>query len=249
MFNFLFEYADLIWGDKFKYIFGVHFIKVDDSLSYIKNNTSPVNIVTHNGDLPIDEKYSSYINKFPKWYGQNIITKSDKFSPIPIGLENDYVNHSVEKKKMLTSLAAMNIDVVKNNLLYVNHNVGTNTIERQKPYGILKTSNWCTVEHPGGFNYQEHYYRKILDHACTLSPPGNGIDCHRTWEILYLGRIPVLKRVGRLQEMYADLPVIFIDEYEDIDESFLNSKINDVFKQSHNFDKLKFSYWESFVKN
>jgi hypothetical protein len=82
-----------------------------------------------------------------------------------------------------------------------------------------------------------------------LSPPGNGIDCHRTWEILYLRRIPVLKKVGRLQELYSELPVVFIDAYDQLNESFLRQELNSLSNKTFNFEKLKFSYWKSLVQS
>lgn len=248
MFNFSIEYDDLIWGDKFSSVPGIKFLKIDDALNFIKNNSSKINIVTHNGDIAVDEKFAPYANKFPKWYGQNIITGSSKFSPIPIGLENDYVANSVEKKHMLVRLSNERSYIMPSKILYINHNIGTNPGERDKPYHLFSTSHWSTVEHSGGFSYQEHYYSKILDHFFMLSPPGNGIDCHRTWEILYLKRIPILKRVGRLEDLYSGLPVVFINNYEEISEEFLLNKYDETLNRSFNFDKLKFSHWLNMIE-
>lgn len=248
MFNFSIEYNDLVWGDKFASIPGIKFLKIDDAFDFIKNNRSNANIVTHNGDIAVDERFAPYANKFPKWYGQNIITGSPKFSPIPIGLENDYVPNSVDKKNMLVKLSSERSYVMPSKMLYINHNIGTNPSERNKPYQIFSTSSWSTAEHSGGFSYQENYYAKILDHLFMLSPPGNGIDCHRTWEILYLKRIPILKRVGRLEELYSGLPVVFINNYEEISEEFLRNKYDEILNKSFNFNKLKFSYWRNLIE-
>lgn len=247
MFNFSIEYNDLVWGDKFSSIPGIKFLKIDYAIDFIKNNSSKVNIVTHNGDIAVDDKFSRYDHKFPKWYGQNITTGSSKFYPIPIGLENDYVTNSVEKKHMLVRLSNERSHIIPSKMFYMNHNIGTNPGERNKPYHLFITSNWSTVEHSGGFGYQENYYSKILDHFFMLSPPGNGIDCHRTWEILYLKRIPILKRVGRLEELYSDLPVVFIDNYEEISEQFLLESLNNIKNKTFNFNKLNFDYWKNLV--
>lgn len=249
MFEFSISYEDFIWGDKFKKLEGIKFLKIDDALGYIKNNISNINIVSHNGDYPVDEKYEKYIDRFPKWYGQNVISNNKKFSPIPIGLENDYVNKAVEKKQMLFKTSSHHIDTSPSKIMYVNHNIGTNPSERQKPYNIFCTNEWSTVEHSGGIDYQQSYYSKILQHSFTLSPPGNGLDCHRTWEILYLRRIPILKNIGRTEELYSDLPVVLINDYEEITFDFLNIKLNEIKHKNFNFDKLKFSYWENIVKS
>lgn len=249
MFNFSICYEDFIWGDKFKNIQGVKYLKIDDAFAYIKNNRSHINIVSHNGDLPVDEKYEKYVDRFPKWYGQNVVAKHSKFIPIPIGLENDYVTNSVEKKHVLFDTLKNSDSINYKKIMYVNHNIGTNPKERKRPYEIFETNDWLTIEGCIGYSYQKNYYNKILEHAFILSPPGNGIDCHRTWEILYLRRIPILKRFGKTEELYADLPVVFINDYEEINFDFLNTKLDDIKSKKFNFEKLKFNYWEKLVKS
>jgi hypothetical protein len=46
------------------------------------------------------------------------------------------------------------------------------------------------------------------------SPAGNGYDCHRTWEALYLGAIPVILK----SEFCGDStwPVLLVDEWNDL---------------------------------
>ena len=42
-----------------------------------------------------------------------------------------------------------------------------------------------------------HAYRQLLLRSkYVLSPPGNGPDCHRTWESIYLGAIPIVLAIG-----------------------------------------------------
>jgi len=248
MFNFRINQDDLVWGDKFRLVNNIKFLKIDDALNYIRKNKSLFNIVSHNGDYPVDEKYCAYESNFPKWFGQNLTNRSSKFYPIPIGLENDYVPNSIEKKKLLLNLSC-NQQYKPNKLLYINHNIGTNPSERITPYNIFINNDFITVEPSGGFDYQESYYTKILSHYFMLSPPGNGIDCHRTWEILYLKRIPIIKRIGRLEELYQDLPVLFINDYSEISDYFLEKSLDSIMKKSFNFDKLKFNYWEQYVSN
>ena len=246
MFNFSIEYSDLIWGDKFNCIPNTKFLKIDDAYDFIKNNHSSKNIITHNGDIAVDEKFKSYINKFPKWYGQNIVTASTKFSPIPIGLENDYVFNSIDKKNMLVRFSNERSSVIPSKMLYVNHNIGTNPSERNKPYSIFNTSSWSTVEYSGGFDYQEHYYSKILDHFFMLSPPGNGIDCHRTWEALILGCIPIVKSSG-LDPLYEDLPVCIVKCWSDVNKDYLINFLNTM--KSYNYEKLSLNYWVNLIKS
>jgi hypothetical protein len=59
-------------------------------------------------------------------------------------------------------------------------------------------------------------YRELLRQSqFVLSPPGNGADCHRTWEALYMGAVPiVLKKFWPFQEI--NLPVLIVEDWEDV---------------------------------
>ena len=51
--------------------------------------------------------------------------------------------------------------------------------------------------------------------AFELSPRGNGIDCHRTWEALILKTIPIVLR-SPLDPIYEGLPVAIVDDWDEI---------------------------------
>jgi hypothetical protein len=46
----------------------------------------------------------------------------------------------------------------------------------------------------------------------TVSPPGNGIDCHRTWEDLLMGCIVIVMETG-MDAMYEGLPVVVVKNW------------------------------------
>ena len=105
---------------------------------------------------------------------------------------------------------------------------------------------WCTVN-IHGLAY-ERYCDSILNHAFNVSPRGNGLDCHRTWETLYLGRYPVMRRMYSLERLYADLPVVFVDCWEDVTREYLTRQAAAFAGRTFNYDKLKFSYWQKYVE-
>ena len=51
--------------------------------------------------------------------------------------------------------------------------------------------------------------------ALVLSPPGNGADCHRTWEAMLLGAVPVVLRGSVAPSLVDRLPVLQLDRLED----------------------------------
>jgi len=49
----------------------------------------------------------------------------------------------------------------------------------------------------------ESFYRAVSTFHFVASPRGNGLDCFRTWEVLALGAIPVVKRSGPHDAVYV----------------------------------------------
>ena len=98
--------------------------------------------------------------------------------------------------------------------MLVNFSLNTNPTERNRALiqakGISGAFIVDSVQTP-------RKYRKLTsDSKFVLSPPGNGADCHRTWEAIYLGAIPIVLRkfwpfIG------LDLPVIVLDSWEELE--------------------------------
>ena len=42
----------------------------------------------------------------------------------------------------------------------------------------------------------EDFLRLLSEHQATLSPPGRGFDCFRTWQALALGTVPLVVDSG-----------------------------------------------------
>jgi hypothetical protein len=51
--------------------------------------------------------------------------------------------------------------------------------------------------------------------AFEISPRGNGIDCHRTWEALILKTIPIV-RTSRIDPIYDGLPVAIVNDWDEV---------------------------------
>tara|TARA_B110000211_G_C14089187_1_gene558071 strand:+ start:417 stop:4046 length:3630 start_codon:yes stop_codon:yes gene_type:complete len=52
---------------------------------------------------------------------------------------------------------------------------------------------------------QKRTFAEYSHHMRGISPPGNGLDCHRTWELIFLGVVPIVKK-GILDALYSKLP-------------------------------------------
>ena len=69
------------------------------------------------------------------------------------------------------------------------------------------------------------YYRILSQFHFVLSPPGNGLDCFRTWDALAVGTVPIVKRQGPMDRMYDKLPVLLVDKWDDVTLPLLYSTL------------------------
>jgi hypothetical protein len=222
-----------------------HGLYARELLNVIRETDKNVYIVTHNCDWNID---ASFIvpNNVIKWYGQNINVINPKIESIPIGLENPWWFVETRKKEKMMDMLQTQKSI--RNLVYVNHNISTNPSQREAPYQILKDKSFATLKY--GLNGQgfDEYLDDIYHHQFVVCPEGNGIDTHRTWETLYMGSIPIEKR-NINNQFYTDLPICFVDKWEDITEEYLERWLIGYGWQTWNLDKLQFKYWKNKIQS
>ena len=245
---------DYIFGEIFENdlnISPIFYSKIDyvwDFLRRSKSINTPFVLITHNGDYSVNQDMADLASTIPNlkmWFGQNVDCDSNKITSIPIGLENTKNWTKFSKRDLLYSKSTNSKHPEK--LIYANFSFSTNPVERIKCYDLVKKSIFITNKCTN--NVVQDYYQNWLDEVCehhyVLCPRGNGIDTHRFWETLYLGRIPITIR-NKNTKFYEDLPVLFVDDWSEINEEMLYSKI-DWFSNTNNFDleKLKMSYWKT----
>jgi hypothetical protein len=85
-------------------------------------------------------------------------------------------------------------------------------------------------------------------YAFVLSPHGGGLDCHRTWEALALGCIPIVK-TSPLDPLYDGLPVVIVKEWSAVTPSLLTAVVSAFQTQTFDYNKLTLAYWVDKIKN
>ena len=88
--------------------------------------------------------------------------------------------------------------------------------------------------------------------AFVVSPHGGGYDCHRLWEALILGCIPIVK-TSPIDKLYDGLPVLIVNEWSDITIELLTNTIIDFKEKEINnmfsYEKLTLHYWTKKMKS
>jgi hypothetical protein len=183
------------------------FVKIDYVRSFFALNIeTPYILFTHNGDLPVDDNYLIYMDNpnLLKWYGQNIMTRHPKLSSIPIGLANEIWPHGDEK----IFGEVINQNLLKERLIYVNFDLNTNRCEREY---CLNKLNQQGLEMGDKLPFKE-YLQEVSKSYFVVSPDGNGVDCHKIWEALYLKTIPIVTKSVNI-DYYKGYPIYVINDW------------------------------------
>jgi hypothetical protein len=187
-------------------------------------------IFTNLEDTPIDEFIFDLIpNNVRCISATNAVSWGGKVIPAPYGLQRQ-MNSSDNRNQILNFVMKKYKDFDPSNLLYINHSINTNPKERLGINEIFEDKKWALVDRER-VDY-ESFLKKILNHKFIICPIGNALDCHRNWEVIYLRRVPVMRRHPYLEELYKDYPILFVDQYEDLDENLL-------IENDHLYQKVK----------
>ena len=122
-------------------------------------------------------------------FGTNLRYINKFIEPIPIGIENAYYGRNGDLN-YYNPINLASIKIKKENLLLASFNTWTNPKVRIKYESILKSYKYKNKN----FNNLKDYRKVLSSSYFVISPPGNGIDCHRTWEAFIHKTIPVIEK-------------------------------------------------------
>jgi len=188
-------------------------------------------IFCSNEDTPITDDIHSHIPpNVLGIYAANAIGFGGKLHPFPYGLQRK-LYESDNRQEVLRSF--MVEDPKPTKLLYINHAEHTNLSERGNIREMFANKSFATIS--PRVNYPE-YCRQIRLHKFMICPEGNAVDCHRNWEVLSLKRVPIMKKNPYLQECYKDYPILWVDDYADVNKTML-AEHDDLFIKARNLDQ------------
>ena len=240
-----------------------------DLLNYFVNNILPkINkkfiLVSGDSDL-CTPKEALHLNQFNilldspylvKWFVQNTqIQNMDKIIQLPIGLDyhtisNNPNHHWKSPKENHLPKSQENILVsIKQNSkpfyeripkIYVNFSIDNDRFgDRKNAFNNIPNE---LLQINQTFTPRTNNWKNITNYSFVLSPFGIGMDCHRTWETLCLGSIPIVK-ARNFEKMFEDLPVLIVNEWWEITQELLDKTIQSFRTRTFNYDKLQLQYW------
>jgi hypothetical protein len=230
-----------------------------DSINTFVDKIDSINcnfkLVSGYGDVTISnefiEKLKDLMNspKLIKWYSQNCIATHPKLVKIPIGLDyhsdqdqiNGYLSPMKHEEKILQIVNNCIPFYKRKAKAYANYHFRLEYQNNDRKDAYQNINKDLVYYIP---NRTERFetYKEQTNYAFVISPHGNGLDCHRTWEALILGCIPIVKK-SELDDLYSELPVLIVNEWSDLTQELLNNTINEFKNKKFNYDKLTLKYW------
>jgi hypothetical protein len=218
-----------------------HFVK-----DYLPKIKVPFVLITHNGDTNIDDSYRYLADdrRIRHWFTQNALIQHPKVTGIPLGLENRnlHTHGVIHDFRALQSRNSRKITRI-----LFGFTVGNNQQERLPALNAFRCS---TVADSMERINSRAYRKRLARYAFVASPPGSGMDCHRTWEALYLRTIPIVRR-SRLYDSFPGLPVLAVDDWSEItdwDVQFLEKTYERLSSELEKTPLLRFEYWADLIR-
>lgn len=172
-----------------------------------------ISLVVGNSDRNYDKRDSYLCTKGLKSvFVQNLAEPiASHVFPLPIGLENLHYHTNGETAHFVQLRLRSEYKAPK---ILVGFNVDTNPNERIPALEWARLSDTCTeISKIGPLDFRE----ALAAHMFALSPPGNGLDCHRTWESLYLRTVPIVKRSYAMEYFSRlGLPLFIVDDWKEL---------------------------------
>ena len=168
----------------------------------------------------------------------NAIHLHEKVTMLPIGLsrderlhhENDALNQAFESLRTKQ----------KTKLLYMNFSLHHWAHWRHKLYNDFKDKPFVGLGSKKPFM---GYMQDMSDYKFALSPSGDMYDCYRHWEAIMVGTIPIILKHYPVCEILKDLPVLIVNEWDELTENFLEKKYVEITSKEYDLSKLYLKYW------
>jgi len=193
------------------------FLKADKVEEWFENIHPKINhrytLISHNSDYNITESDLNFIDdKIIHWYAQNVKVVHPKLTPIPIGINNLYLNYT-ERPSLFRKLNRI-IPVRKNRIIFA-FSISTNPIERQPAHDVLTLSP--VADNTEWIRDRYRYLRTVMNYKFIAAPDGNGNDDPRRWQAMYVGVVPIVTRTASMEYFKnLGLPMYIIDDWREL---------------------------------
>jgi hypothetical protein len=198
------------------------------NLDLIQNIRLESIVITESDDLQQASVLENLLTISEKVFSNNLVGSSKRIFPLPLGLERQ-TYRSAGNLKDFKKIPNAHPRTRPINFL-IAWNDDTNSNRKQVRDIFRKSSRTINFKRRLNAKSVHKLMRKTL---FVPSPAGNGLDCHRTWEALYLGCVPVVLEADFCGD--STWPVLVVKNWRDLallkQEELI--QIYSSFKESH----------------
>lgn len=206
----------------------------------LPNYSIPFVLVTGDSDCTVYQTdFANVLLNSPlvlHWFAQNCDIKHPKVTSMPIGLDYHTFANKWSPLDQERQLIECSKNTDKKNLCFGNYHFFLHRGNRTEAYNTI---NKDLCHYIPNYIERDEMWKLQSEYKYTISPLGGGLDCHRTWETLCLGSIPIVQ-TSPLDILYEGLPVIIVKEWSDITKELLD---NYEIPSNCNMDKITLNYW------
>ena len=219
----------------------------------LETSTHPLVLVSHNGDAhgPALDAPRLQHPRLVAVFAQNCLGEGPRFHCLPIGLPNiRHAGGGSSPDALLGSMLAAATGPAPSDiaaaafaataahlppvaLAHACFDPSTHAAERAPLLDAIDgdrtrfawVSRSCYGAHAApGVSLTLDHYRSMTRTAAVIAPRGNGLDTHRAWEALLLGRV-LVTRTSSLDPLWAGFPVLVLREWRDLSHARVTEAI------------------------
>jgi hypothetical protein len=149
----------------------------------------------------------------------------------------------------------------KSNICYANFGIPTISRwfgnPRLETYNTLKNKKFILFENTrlddnqrkniNNTNYN-NYFINLNQSKFSICPRGCGIDSYRVYDSILFNCIPIMLNNEEFYLNFKELPILFIGDYNELTEDFLNEQWNKINILHFDKNKLHIDYWKMKIK-
>lgn len=129
----------------------------------------------------------------------------------------------------------------------------TSTDQRRRGHDKINRSNILTNLSKNGIHNKLEdpitYFSSLPTYKFIISPEGNGIDCHRHYESLMAGCIPIIENNDKIKNKYNGCPILYTTDYSEITPRYLEHVYDEMVNKTFNFSNILLSCQSLTIQN
>ena len=245
------------------------YVRTDDVEEFVAkigqrplNQKHVVTLLVGDSDTPVSGKKRELLERLAQEHGplqifcQNLADNSVSLKNLPIGLDYHsnlyFYDFFQPNRKMPLHQELALVDLLKSAQNWSSRPLrvsvdwagSTHRGDRSEALEHLP-GQLCQFTDFGGKKRvaQMDIWKQHLSCQFVASPFGVGLDCHRTWEAIALGCVPITCRSG-LASSFAGLPVLELESWSELTEEKLQQAAKKISGEKFDFGPMFMSHWK-----